>query len=168
MQVGQRSDPGSQETLLPSSHARKLFGIVNNLLGRRKETVLPTNQPASELVDMFTRCSNDKIANIHSNYLLIKDVIYNIKRPVSHAPEIPRLLLPQRFRYQVINRAHKEVGHLSYATVTRIAEAYVWPLMRQAFRNRITKCPRHVVYVLDEHIWPPPGKCISPRVQWYC
>ena len=45
--------------------ARKLFGIVNNLLGRRKETVLPTNQPASELVDMFSRFFNDKIANIH-------------------------------------------------------------------------------------------------------
>ena len=45
--------------------ARKLFGIVNNLLGRRKETVLPTNQPASELVDMFSKFFNDKIANIH-------------------------------------------------------------------------------------------------------
>ena len=45
--------------------ARKLFAIVNNLLGRRKETVLPTNQPASELVDMFSRFFNDKIANIH-------------------------------------------------------------------------------------------------------
>ena len=47
------------------SDARKLFGIVNNLLGRRKETVLPTNQPASALVDMFSRFFNDKIANIH-------------------------------------------------------------------------------------------------------
>ena len=45
--------------------ARKLFGIVNNLLGRRKETELPTNQPASELVDMFSRFFTDKIANIH-------------------------------------------------------------------------------------------------------
>ena len=45
--------------------ARKLFGIVNNLLGRRKETVLPTNQPASELVDMFSRFFNYNIANIH-------------------------------------------------------------------------------------------------------
>ena len=45
--------------------ARKLFGIVNNLLGRRKETVLPTNHPASELVDMFSRFFNEKIANIH-------------------------------------------------------------------------------------------------------
>ena len=45
--------------------ARKLFGIVNNLLGRRKETALPTNQPASELVDMFSRFFNDNTANIH-------------------------------------------------------------------------------------------------------
>ena len=45
--------------------ARKLLGIVNNLLGRRKETVLPTNQSASELVDMLSRFFNDKIANIH-------------------------------------------------------------------------------------------------------
>ena len=45
--------------------ARKLFYIVNNLLGRRKATALPTNQTASELVDMFSRFFNDKIANIH-------------------------------------------------------------------------------------------------------
>ena len=76
-----------------------------------------------------------------TNYILIKDVIYNIKRPYIHAPEIPRLLLPQTFRNQVIDRAHKEVGHLSYATVTPIAEAYVWTSMRQAIRNRIAKCP---------------------------
>ena len=76
-----------------------------------------------------------------SNYILINDVVYNIKRPFIHAPDIPRLLLPQQFRNQVIDRAHKEVGHLSYATVTGIAEAYVWPLMRQAVRNRIAKCP---------------------------
>ena len=44
---------------------RKLFGIVNNLLGRRKDTALPTNQPASVLVDMFSRFFKDKIANIH-------------------------------------------------------------------------------------------------------
>ena len=81
-----------------------------------------------------------------SNYILIKYVVYNIKRPFIHAPEIPRLLLPQQFRNQVIDRAHKEVGHLSYATVTRIAEAYVWPLMRQAVRNRIAKCPTCCVH----------------------
>ena len=34
-------------------------------MGRRKETALPTNQPASELVDIFSRLFNDKIANIH-------------------------------------------------------------------------------------------------------
>ena len=76
-----------------------------------------------------------------SNYILIKYVIYNIKRPYIHAPEIPRLLLPHKFRNQVIDRAHKKVGHLSYATVTRVAEAYVWPLMRQSIRNRVAKCP---------------------------
>ena len=52
-----------------------------------------------------------------SNYILIKDVIYNTKRPYIHAPEIPRLLLPQKLINQVIDRAHKEVGHLSHATV---------------------------------------------------
>ena len=45
--------------------ASELFGIVNNLVSRRKETVLPTNQPASELVDMFSTFVNYKIANIH-------------------------------------------------------------------------------------------------------
>ena len=48
-----------------NNDARKLFGIVNNLLARGKDTVLPTNQPASELVDKFSRLFNDNIANIH-------------------------------------------------------------------------------------------------------
>ena len=74
-----------------------------------------------------------------SNYILIQDVIC-IKRPSIYVPEIPRLLLPQRYRDKGIDRAHKEVGHLSYATVTRIAEAYVWPLMRQPIRDPIAKC----------------------------
>ena len=74
-----------------------------------------------------------------SNYILIQDINYSIKRPFIHAPDIPRLLLPQRYRDKVIDRAHKEVGHISYATVTRIAEAYVWPLMRQVIRDRIAK-----------------------------
>ena len=52
-----------------------------------------------------------------SNYILIQDVIYSIKRPSIYVPEIPRLLLPQRYRDKGIDRAHKEVGHLSYATV---------------------------------------------------
>ena len=45
--------------------ARQLFGIVNILLGRRTETLLPTNQPGSELVDIFSIFFNDKTSNIH-------------------------------------------------------------------------------------------------------
>ena len=40
-----------------------------------------------------------------SNYILIQDIIYSIKRPFIHAPEIPRLLLPQRYRDKVIDRS---------------------------------------------------------------
>ena len=48
---------------------------------------------------------------------------------------------PNTYRDAVINRAHREVGHLSQATVTRLCEAYVWPGLRRQVRERLKRCP---------------------------
>ena len=58
-----------------------------------------------------------------SDFQLINDVLNSVKRPYKYADDFPRLLLPAKFRPAVIDRAHREVGHLSHATVTRVAEA---------------------------------------------
>ena len=51
-----------------------------------------------------------------SQYTLINNVLYSIKRPQQTAPDYPRLVLPAAYRDKVIDRAHKEVGHLAQAT----------------------------------------------------
>ena len=76
-----------------------------------------------------------------SDYTLINDVLYSLKRPKSTAPAYPRLVLPAAYRDAVIDRAHREVGHLANATVCRLGEAYVWPGMRRQVRDRLKRCP---------------------------
>ena len=61
-----------------------------------------------------------------SQYTLINNVLYCIKRPQETAPDYPRIVLPAAYRDKVTDRAHKEVGHLSHPTLIRFTEAYVW------------------------------------------
>ena len=76
-----------------------------------------------------------------SQYTLINNVLYSIKRPQQTAPDYPRLVLLAAYRDKVIDRAHKEVGHLAHATLIRLTEAYVWPGMRASVRRRLKRCP---------------------------
>ena len=55
------------------------------------------------------------------DFQMINNVLYSVKRPEKFAEDFPRLLLPAKFRPTVIDCAHREVGHLAHATVTRIA-----------------------------------------------
>ena len=75
-----------------------------------------------------------------SECTVIDGVLYSMRRPHKHAADYPRLLLPRQFRDRVIDRSHREVGHLHNATMTRLSEAYVWSGMRQTVRERIAKC----------------------------
>ena len=75
-------------------------------------------------------------------YQLIRGVLYSIKRPSYLAPEYPRLVLPQTYRNAVIDRAHKEVGHMAvWKTMRRISDAYVWTGLRRSIQKRIQVCP---------------------------
>ena len=67
-----------------------------------------------------------KALDDESDYTLISDVLYSLKRLKSTAPPYPRLVLPAAYRDDVIDRAR---GHLANATVCRLGEAYVWPGM---------------------------------------
>ena len=76
----------------------------------------------------------------NTDYTVIDGVLYSLKRPTSTSPEYPRLVLPTDYRIAVIDRAHREVGHLAAATLTRVCEAYVWPSMRRQVRERLESC----------------------------
>jgi IS1 family transposase len=64
------------------------------------------------------------------SYTLINGVLYSIEPPSHLDPAYPRLVLPKAHQSAVIDRAHREVGHMAtWKTLRRITEAYVWPGM---------------------------------------
>ena len=80
-----------------------------------------------------------------SDYEVHDGLLYSIKRPTATSAWYPRLVLPKAFRDQVIERSHKEVGHMAtMKTLNRVREAYVWPGMRQSIADCLKQCPRCV------------------------
>ena len=81
-------------------------------------------------------------------------------QPHMNAPLYPILVLPSAFRESVIDRAHRECGHLGHwKTLRRITEAYVWRHMRKDVRLQLLNCPvclthnRHPQrYAMGEHV----------------
>ena len=88
----------------------------------------------------------DKADVEDSGYILIKGILYSVWTPTTTSPEYPRLVLPPQFQEAVIDRAHKEVGHLAtHKTLACLREAYVWPHMRESVRTRLNKCVTYTV-----------------------
>ncbi len=79
--------------------------------------------------------------NIDSLYSIVQGVLYSTALPQRLAAEYPRLVLPSDYHNRIIDRAHKEVGHMATdKTLRRISESYVWPEMRSTIRKRLAKC----------------------------
>ncbi len=90
----------------------------------------------NEFSDEREACSDPS-----SRLILIDDLVYSIARPRHNVPQYPRLLLPSRYRDQVISRCHEDIGHQSlYKTMARVQESYVWPAMKREISNWINKC----------------------------
>lgn len=76
-----------------------------------------------------------------SCYVVEGGLLYSIAEPSARAGRYMRLLLPQQYRQQVIDRCHAEVGHAALAkTLSRVQEHYVWPGMRRHVRQYIQHC----------------------------
>ena len=76
-----------------------------------------------------------------SDYEVHDGLLYSIKRPTDRSPWYPRLVLPQEFRDDVIDRCHRDVGHMSTAkTLHRVREAYAWLGMRKDIAERLKLC----------------------------
>ena len=83
----------------------------------------------------------EKANHTESLYQMIEGLLFSVKTPSQFAASHPRLVLPAKFRETVINRCHKEVGHMSSEkTLYRVLEAYVWKDMRTDIRQTIAKC----------------------------
>ena len=62
-------------------------------------------------------------------------------RTTESAP-YPKLVLPAAWRAQVVNRAHREVGHQGvHKTLHRLRECYYWPKQREDVWQVLRGCP---------------------------
>ena len=93
-----------------------------------------------EFAELRKQADNDD--DDESSYILINNALYSVRKPTPYSADYPRLVLPSPHQNTVIDRAHKEVGHMATEkTLDRLREAYVWPSMRKTIRERLRLCP---------------------------
>ena len=134
----------------PEDETAHLLPLLHD--GLRLEVVREEQQ--QEFPDLWTRAQDEE----DDDYELIQGTLYSMQVPNQSAPEYPRLVLPAAYRESVIDRAHREVGHMAVLkTMWRITEAYVWPGLRKDIRMRLRKCGTCVIHNRHpEHA--PPGE----------
>ena len=77
-----------------------------------------------------------------SDYVIINGLLYSTRRPFKYAPDHPRLVLPKDARQIVVQKAHKEVGHMSTVkTMRKLQEAFAWPGMKADVSHFVSRCP---------------------------
>jgi transposase InsO family protein len=76
-----------------------------------------------------------------TEYEIYDGLLYSTKPPNKLCAHYPRLVLPPRYYKQVIERAHRDVGHMGRVkTQLRVQEAYVWKGMKRDITKRLTLC----------------------------
>jgi transposase InsO family protein len=101
---------------------------LHDLARRQKEQFCDAYVEASQETD-------------ESPYIVQGSLLFTMAEPSRNAGRYLRLLLPQQFRQQVIDRCHAEVGHAAFLkTLARVQEHYVWPGMRQHIKDYIRHC----------------------------
>ncbi|MCK5816191.1 MAG: DDE-type integrase/transposase/recombinase, partial [Flavobacteriaceae bacterium] len=99
--------------------------------------------------------------NNKNKYLLFNKLLYSYVAPTKKEV-YPRLVLPAKFRNDVINIAHTEVGHMSVSkTLVRLQEHFRWKGMTGDVFNFIALCPMCVVNRVGR-VRPPPQQMPLP------
>ena len=76
-----------------------------------------------------------------SPYLVQDSILYTMSPPFKGAGVLPRAVLPQQYRQQVIDRCHQDTGHSGFPkTLLKIQEFYVWPGMRKHVKQYLENC----------------------------
>ncbi|KAK2158377.1 hypothetical protein LSH36_171g00003 [Paralvinella palmiformis] len=89
----------------------------------------------------------DEAVEEESEYIIIAGMLYSERRPYPAAIAYPRVLLPRAWRQRVVERPHKEVGHMANSkTMKRVTEDYVWPGLRRDIQLAVRACPTCTVY----------------------
>lgn len=121
---------------------------------------LQQEQFASE----YTEASQDLD---ETRYIVEGGILYTFAEPQHNAGRYMRVLLPQQYRQQVIDRCHQEVAHAALAkTLARVQENYVWPGMRRHVREYLQACV-HCNTVTPPNPAHPRGIIPTPRTPFH-
>ena len=75
------------------------------------------------------------------DYSVGDGVLLTERLPYPGAPDYPRVVLPEQWRDQIIDRAHRDVGHMAARkTRKKVTEGYVWPGLRRDVEARLRLC----------------------------
>ncbi len=97
------------------------------------------NIPSEQLREAQGKMAMEEIDD--EDVIEIEGVLCSLRPPKVHADVRPRIVLPPKYREQVISTAHNEVGHsASDRTIKRIQEAYVWKGMNKEVVQYVAKC----------------------------
>ena len=101
-----------------------------------------------EFLHILNTTKNDK------NYVLQEGILMSLKRPGIEHAEYPRVLLPTKWRRQVINNRHEQAGHAQSARILyHIQQCYVWPGMVAEVKNVISRCGTCRMFISQkEHV----------------
>ena len=81
-------------------------------------------------------------------YFLREGMVFSSRRTNRYEPLYPRLLLPEQFRQQILERCHQEAGHAgAVKTMLKVQDHYVWPRMRTDTDEFYKACPLCHVHV---------------------
>jgi transposase InsO family protein len=102
---------------------------------------IPRDQLVRNQEREFPEEMREATEDVDSDFTLINGVLHSERCPYPGAVIQPRIVLPSKYRERLIDRAHKEVGHMAaHKTQKRIIEAYVWPGLRKEVRRHIRSC----------------------------
>ena len=108
----------------------------------------------------FAEEIEDALNSDDSEFIISDGLLYSIRRPCRSSLAHLRLMLPRKFRKQVIARCHDDIAHLGVAkTLCQVRADYVWPGMRKDIDEFIKMCAtcevhKKVQYPQPMHIMP--------------
>ena len=83
------------------------------------------------------------------------NILYSNTRPYPTAELRPRVVLPLKYRQQVIEKSHEASGHSGLVkTMKRTQDCYLWPGMRRSHIDQLSKCPTCLTHQSKTHRHP--------------
>ena len=123
------------------------FDTCDFIVPENEDPVLPHIPVQADDIDPHQLAEEQKkdyekmFTDLPDDVAIHKNLLYSTRRPTPTDIKYPRLLLPVKFRPQVLHEAHERSGHQSVAkTLSHVRDAYVWAGMRKDVQSVVDKC----------------------------